>query len=350
VSASPARQNTALVTGTRALVSGATGFLGGQLAQVLHREGCRVRILVHKRRRIDHLTAMVVEAVEGDLLDPASLVRATEGQRIVFHTAGRVTDWGPREEYFQFNAQGTANVIAACRETGVERLVHMSSLTVLGLPRTGELITEETPYADVRDPYSASKQAGERLVREAHGGGGLSTTVIRCGVIWGPGDITILPRIAALLRRRALPWIDHGRNLIGLSHVENLSRGCILAAESPVAGGQVYHLTDGEEITARQAIEAIAGAMGAPPPRVSLPFWAVYGTAALVEAAARLAGRQTPPPVTRYAVRLVACDCRYDIGKARRELGYRPLVTFREGIAGLDLVEAARSGEAPTAS
>jgi hypothetical protein len=89
--------------------------------------------------------------------------------------------------------------------------------------------------------------------------------------------------------------------------------------------------------------------MGSPPPRVSLPFWAVYGGAALVEAAARLTGRQTPPPVTRYAVRLVACDYRYDIGKAHRELGYRPLVTFREGIAGLDLAAAARSLASPAA-
>lgn len=347
MSASQAGQDTALVTGTCALVSGATGFLGGQLTRLLHQEGYRVRILLHRRRDIDHLTAMGVETVEGDLLDPTSLARATDGQRIVFHTAGRVTDWGPREAYFQVNAEGTANLVAACRESGVERLVHLSSLTVLGLPRTGESITEETPYADVRDPYSASKQAGERLVREAHGGRGLATTVIRSGVIWGPGDITILPRIAALIRRKALPWIDHGRNLIGLSHVDNLSRGCILAAESPMAGGEVYHLTDGEEITARQAIIAIAEAMGAPPPRISLPFRAVYGAAALVEAAARLTGRETPPPVTRYAVRLVASDCRYDIGKARRELGYRPLVTFREGIAGLDLRAVAPAAASP---
>ncbi len=323
----------ALITGTRALVSGATGFLGGHLAQVLHGLGYRVRILVHKRHRVEHLLALGMEIVEGDLLDTASLVRATAGQSIVFHTAGKVTDWGPRAEYFQVNAEGTRNVIAACRESGVGRLVHVSSLSVLGLPRTGEVVTEETPYpVSLPDWYSQSKKAAEQLVRGANGAGGLATTVVRPGVIWGPGDITIVPRLADLLRRREMILIDGGRNLLGLSHIESLARGLVLAAESPGAMGQTYHLTDGEEITAREAVDALAAVLGVPGARLSLPYRAVYAIAALIEGAALLAGRTTPPRMTRYGVRLVACHCRYDIGKARRELGYRPAVTFREGI------------------
>jgi 2-alkyl-3-oxoalkanoate reductase len=324
---------TALITGTRALVSGATGFLGGHLAQVLHGLGYRVRILVHKRNRIDHLLELGMEIVEGDLLDPASLIRAAAGQSVVFHTAGKVTDWGPSAEYFQVNTEGTRNVIAACRENGVGRLVHVSSLSVLGLPRTGEVITEEAPYPrSLPDPYSASKKAAELLVRAANGAGGLATTVVRPGVIWGPGDITIVPRLADLLRRRQMILIGGGRNLLGLSHIESLARGLVLAAEAPRAAGQVYHMTDGEEITAREAVDALAAVMGVPEARFSLPYGVVYGVAALIEGAARLAGRQTPPRMTRYGVRLVACHCRYDIGRARRELGYQPEVTFREGI------------------
>jgi nucleoside-diphosphate-sugar epimerase len=330
---SAAAGTTALITGTRALVSGATGFLGGHLAQVLHRHGYRVRILVHKRQRIEHLLELGMEIVEGDLLDTASLIRAAAGQSVVFHTAGKVTDWGPRAEYFQVNAEGTRNVIAACRENGVGRLVHVSSLSVLGLPRRGEVVTEETPYpATLPDWYSQSKQAAEQLVRAANGEGGLATTVVRPGVIWGPGDITIVPRLADLLRRRQMILIDGGRNLLGLSHIESLAQGLVLAAESPGASGQTFHMTDGEEITAREAVDALAAVMGVPSARFSLPFGAVYGIAALIEGAARLAGRTTPPRMTRYGVRLVACHCRYDIGKARRELGYEPVVTFREGI------------------
>jgi nucleoside-diphosphate-sugar epimerase len=132
-----------------------------------------------------------------------------------------------------------------------------------------------------------------------------------------------------------MPYVDGGRNLLGLSHVDNLVPGLVLAAEAPAAEGELYHLTDDEEVTAREAIDAIADALGVPTPRVSMPRWAVLGFAALVEASARALGRTDPPPLTRYGARFVSCHARYDLGKARRELGYEPAVSFREGVAGL---------------
>ena len=324
---------TALITGTRALVSGATGFLGGHLAQVLHGLGYRVRILVHKRQRVEHLLALGMEIVEGDLLDPASLVRATAGQSVVFHTAGKVTDWGPRSEYFQVNAEGTRNVIAACRDSGVGRLVHVSSLSVLGLPRSGEVITEETPYPrSLPDWYSQSKRAAEQLVRAANGVAGLATTVVRPGVIWGPGDITIVPRLAELLRagpddhdrRRSKPPrpLPHRKPGARARPGRGVARGP--GAGLPHDRRRGDHRPRGRRRAGRRDGSASA--------RLSLPYGVVYGIAALIEAAAHLARRTTPPSMTRYGVRLVACHCRYDIGRARRELGYRPTVTFREGI------------------
>jgi nucleoside-diphosphate-sugar epimerase len=107
----------------------------------------------------------------------------------------------------------------------------------------------------------------------------------------------------------------------------------LLAADIPAAAGQVYHLTDGEEITAVEAFRLLAEALGASPPRRSLPFAAAYAAASLMEAWARLRRQAAPPAFTRYGVRLVASDNRYDIGKARRELGYRPAITFRQGVA-----------------
>jgi nucleoside-diphosphate-sugar epimerase len=323
----------ALVTGVNALVSGATGFLGGVLINKLREEGIRVRALVRRNSDTAGLVSSGAELSEGDILDRRSLLRAMAGQHLVFHTAGKVADWGSRREFWQANVEGTANVISACREAGVKRLIHVSSLTVLGLPRSGKRVDEKTPVADsIRDFYTVSKIAGEKLVREAHGSGVLETVVVRPGVIWGPGDSTVLPRLAALLRRGRLVFIGRGANHLGLSHVENLSRGMILAALTPSAAGQVYHLTDGEEITARDAFCALAAALGVPPPRFSLPFPAVYFLAALLECTARLRKSASSPALTRYGVRLVACDSRYDISKARGELGFRPALTFLQGI------------------
>lgn len=319
------------------LVTGATGFVGRRLAAALVARGGRVRALTRRPSGLEELERSGVEIVRGDLDDPASLVRAAEGASVVFHAAGRVSDWGPREAFLRTNAEGTRNVVGACRQAGVARLVHLSSLTVLGLPRDGRLVSEGTTTATPKrgDFYTESKLLAERCVVEAHGKGGLATTVVRPGAIWGPGDPNVIPRVVRLLRRGAMPLVGGGRNLLGLTHVTNLVHGLVLAADTEAAAGRLYHVTDGEEITAREALDAIADALGAPRPRLALPFGLVLGAAALVEAASRALGRRSPPPVTRYGVRFVSCDARYDVGKARRELGYEPVMTFREGVSGL---------------
>ncbi len=320
-----------------ALVTGATGFVGGRLAAALAGSGYRVRALTRRGSGLEALERLGVEVVRGDLADPASLRNAAQGASVVFHAAGRVSDWGPREAFLRTNAEGTRNVVAACREAGVARLVHLGSLTVLGLPRDGRVVSEETPTARPArgDFYTESKLLAERWVVEAHGKGGLATTVVRPGAIWGPGDPNVIPRVARLLRRGAMPLVDGGRNLLGLTHVANLVHGLLLAAESGAAAGRLYHVTDGEEITAREALDAIADALGVRRPRLPLPFGLVLGAAALVEAASRALGRTSPPPVTRYGVRFVSCHARYDVGRARRELGYEPVVAFREGVTSL---------------
>ncbi|MGV8039696.1 MAG: NAD-dependent epimerase/dehydratase family protein [Thermoanaerobaculaceae bacterium] len=337
---------TAPVPGTTALVTGATGFAGSHVARVLAGHGVRVRALSRRPDTARRVVPPGVEVVAGDLADRQSLITAASGQELVIHTAGRVSDWGPRSAFRAANVEGVENLVAACRAAGVRRLVHLSSLTVLGLPRDGRVVDEGSPVATPArgDHYSASKLAGERLVQEAHGVGGLETTVVRPGAIWGPGDPNVLPRVLALLRRGAMPVIGRGDNVLGLSHVDNLARGVVLAAAAPSAAGRLYHLTDGEQITARQALEALAAALGVRPPRRSVPYAAIYALAALVEGTARLLGRSSPPPLTRYGVRFVACDCRYDVSMARQELGYRPAVSFAEGVRGLGLAAAGGVG------
>jgi len=320
-----------------ALVTGATGFVGGRLAAALVERGCRVRALTRRSTGLEALERLGVELFRGDLADPASLVRAAAGASVVFHAAARVSDWGPREAFLAANVEGTRNVVAACRRTGVARLVHLGSLTVLGLPRDGRVVSEATPPERPApgDFYSESKLAAERIVREAHGADGLETTVVRPGAIWGPGDPNVVPRIVRLLRRGAMPYVGGGRNLLGLTHVENLVSGLLLAAGSGTAAGELYHVTDGEEITAREAVDALADALGVARPRISLPYPVVLGAAALVEGTARALRLRRPPPLTRYGVRFVSCHARYDVGKARRELGYAPRVTFPDGVAAL---------------
>jgi nucleoside-diphosphate-sugar epimerase len=319
-----------------ALVTGASGFLGSSLVAALCGRGVKVRALVRSTSDLRRLSGLGAEIVHGDVCDLASLREAARGQQVVFHAAAKVPDWGPRREFFRVNLEGTRNVVAACQDASVERLVHVSSITVLGLPREGGAVDEESPYhPSPHDAYTASKIEAEKIVREANGQRGLSTVAIRPGAIWGPGDPTLAPRIAALLRRRRAVYIGRASNKLALSHIGNLTLGLRLAAEVPAAAGQVYHLTDGETVTAREVVDGLAALLGTARPRWSVPFFVIYLAAAAMEGVAHLLRRRSPPPFTRYGVRLMASDCRYDIRKAERELGFSPTVSFRQGLAAL---------------
>jgi nucleoside-diphosphate-sugar epimerase len=320
------------------LVTGASGFLGGNLVAALCERGLRVRALVRHTSDLRRLSGLGAEIVRGDVCDLASMREAARGQQVVFHAAAKVPDWGPRREFFRVNADGTRKVVAACQDAGVERLVHVSSLTVLGLPRRGAAVDEQSPFdLSPQDPYTASKIEAEKIVREAHGQRGLQTVAVRPGAIWGTGDPSITPRIAALLRRGRAVYIGRASNRLALSHVDNLTLGLRLAAEAPAAAGQVYHLTDGETVTAREVIDGLAALLGKARPRRSVPFFVLYLAAATMEGVARLLRWRSPPPFTRYGVRLMASDCRYDNRKAERELGFRPIVSFQKGLAELRL-------------
>ena len=317
-----------------ALVTGASGFLGGNLVAALCGRGVKVRALARSTSDLRRLAGLGAEIVRGDVCDSASLRESARGQQVVFHTAAKVPDWGPRREFFRVNLDGTRNLVAACQDAGVERLVHVSSMTVLGLPRQGAAVDEQSPYdPSPKDAYTASKIEAEKIVLAANGQRDLSTVAIRPGAIWGPGDPSITPRIAALLRRGRAVYIGRASNRLALSYVDNLTLGLRLAAETPAAAGQVYHLTDGESVTAREVIDGLAALLGTARPRWSVPFFFIYAAAAALEGVARLLRRRSPPPFTRYGVRLMASDCRYNNRKAERELGFRPIVSFQQGLA-----------------
>ncbi len=314
------------------LVTGATGFLGGHLVERLVGRGDKVRALVRESSNTARLRGMGVELATGDVTNAASVARAARGAEVVYHAAAHMSDWGPRDVFWRVNVEGTQNVIDACRAERVHRLVHVSTQSVVWAFDDHRGTDESYPIpARHKDPYSATKAEAERRVLAAHGGP-LFTTAIRPHVIWGPRDPTFLPRVAAVARAGQLRLIGGGRHRLSISYVENVVDALVLCAERDAAGGEAFFIVDREPVETRVLLTRLCETVGAPPPTRSLPYGIAFAAASVLEGIWRILGRSAPPPISRYGVAVLGRETVYRWEKAERLLGYRPQVSFEEGM------------------
>ncbi len=314
------------------LVTGGTGFVGGRLVERLVSRGDKVRALVRPTSDTRRLKGLGVELSEGDITDRASVAQAARGTEIVYHVAALASDWGTYEQFFQCNVGGTQNVIDACLEERVQRLVHVSTQSVI-FAFDDHLGTDESlPIpARHRDYYSATKAEAEKRVLAAHGAS-LFTTALRPHMIWGPQDTTILPRIEGLARKGQLLLVGGGLGQVSLSYIDNVVDGLLLCAERDAAGGEAFFAVDREPVEIRRFITCLCEAVGVPPPSGSLPYGVAFSVATLLEWAWRLLGKKSPPPISRYGVAVMGRNTVFRWEKAHRLLGYTPAVDFEEGM------------------
>ncbi|MCC6713238.1 MAG: NAD-dependent epimerase/dehydratase family protein [Candidatus Dadabacteria bacterium] len=326
----------------KAAVTGGTGFIGGRLVEELVSRGHAVTCLVRDTSNVVTLKELGVRLLHGDLGNPDSLRRLPGGADVVFHVAAMVSDWGPREDFFEYNVEATRALLSASSASGVKRFVYMSSSTVVWQSDFRSVhdlvdIDETFPYRDkYNDSYNASKAEAERLVVGYNGMSGLETAVIRPSNVWGAGDTVILPRVAGAARKGILFPMGSGKRTVTPCHVDNLARAMILAAESPSAPGNIYFINDGVKIGYMEFLTKQLRAAGIEwKPGFSIPYKLAYSVAAVMEALFKLAGSKKPPVLTRFAVAALAGSRSYSIDKARRELGYEPSVPLDEGMARL---------------
>lgn len=317
----------------KALVTGATGLIGSHLAEHLVAEGHAVRALVRPRSDARLLRRLGVEIVPGDLGDAASLARAVGGVDVVHHNAARVSDWGPFREFAAPALGGTAALLRAATRAGVARFVHMSSASVHGLRRVrGRRVDETTPLPRPprSDPYARAKILSERLVLGHQGGPEVS--VLRPTFVYGPRDRAVLPRVVRLLREGRMIVAGRGDNPLHLIHAADVARATA-AAGSPGASAGVYLLDGGRTITQRGFLRTVAEGIGVPPPARSLPLEALWALAIAEETLARVRRPVRGPGRTRYLVAFCGGEARFDVSRAERELGFKPRVGIREGLA-----------------
>jgi nucleoside-diphosphate-sugar epimerase len=314
------------------LVTGASGFLGGRLVQVLAADGVPVRILARRGADLRHLADLPVEVVQGSLADADALAAAVHGIAYIYHCAGCSTDWAPESAFFGANVTGVRNLLAAAAGAGrLRRFLHVSTTDVYGYPRTP--CDEAHPTADVGLPYNRTKRLGEECVWEARRNTGLPVTVVRPATIFGPRGKAFTADIAHHIRRGSMLAIDGGRAPGGFCYVDNAVRGMMQAATTPRAEGQVYNIADGSGRTWREYVDALADAMGQRRPVLNLPSAVALVLARSLEACHRTFHLPGRPLLTRHAVYLLSRNQEYPADRARRELGFAPEVGFAEGVS-----------------
>ena len=314
------------------LVTGASGFLGGRLVQMLAERGEAVRVLARATSDLGHLSQLQIQIVRGDLGDAAALTEAMRGVRVVYHCAACSTDWAAPATYLAANVAGTENVLgAAARAGSVERFLHVSTTDVYGYPQVP--CDESAPMRDVGLSYNRTKIRGEEAVWRAHHERGLPVTVVRPATIYGPRGKDFVVEIASLLRQGMMMVIDGGRARGGFSYVDNVAAAMIAAAVSAAAAGRAYNLCDETGVTWREYTDALADALGYRRAWLAVPFSAAMALGSAMEPPYRLLKITKRPLLTRHAVYLLGRSQEFPAARAREDFGFAPRVSFAEGIA-----------------
>jgi nucleoside-diphosphate-sugar epimerase len=318
----------------RAFVTGGSGFIGGALIRRLRAEGVDVSALARSEASEGKVAAAGAEPARGDLDDVDAMAAAAQGSELAFHAAAALGEWGKREDFERGNVQGTRNALQAARRAGVRRFVHVGTEAALLAGEPLVNVDETAPLRpDSKALYPATKAQAEQAVREANGDG-LETVVVRPRLVWGVGDTTILPGIAAAVKAGRFRWIGGGRHLTSTTHVENTVEGLWLGATTG-RPGEAYFVTDGEPVVFRDFVTELLATQGLTAPDKEASPAVVRTLAPVLEGLWSVLGRKSPPPVTRLTYWLSAQECTIDISKAREELGYVPVKTRDAGMAEL---------------
>jgi nucleoside-diphosphate-sugar epimerase len=313
------------------LVTGGTGFIGRHLCRRLAAEGCRprlrVRVLCREPAALGDL-AGVVEAAPGDVTRPETLAAALAGADTVYHLASALgaTPFGP-QGFEAVNAGGTRNVLQAAQAAGVRRVVHCSSVGVLGSV-AGPPAHEDAPLKP-EDDYERTKAQGELIARKS-AAAGLPVVIVRPGWAYGPGDRRTFKLVRAIARRRFF-FVGDGATRTHPVYIDDLVEGLAACRTAELPRGEVITLAGDEIVSIEELCRAIAGALGVPLTRLHVPREPLRTLAWGLEAAFKLAGREAP--LTRAKVDFFLKHRAYDTANAKRLLGFAPRTDLAAGLA-----------------
>lgn len=304
----------------QAFVTGATGFVGGNLVRALLADGVQVRALVRPASDQRNLAGLPVEVVSGDLDSPANLTEQVAGCDVIFHVAAHYSLWRrDAAAIYRANVTGTENLLTAARQAGTKRFVHTSSVAAIGVPAPGTLGTEatRTTLAELVSAYKKSKYLAEQAALKA-AREGLDVVIVNPSTPLGAHDVKPTPTggiVLRFLQDRMPAYVHTGLNLID---VEDVARGHILAWQKGRTGER--YILGNQNVTLKELLQRLAAITGKPAPRIAVPHFIPLALAFVDELIlARYCGKT--PQVSFDSVQMSRKAMYYDATKAVRELG-----------------------------
>lgn len=308
---------------TKALVTGATGFVGSVLCKELLDHGYEVRALYRNEQKLDTIKGLDLELFKGDICSPEDMQKACQGMDVVFHIAALFREAKHEDDvYRQVNIEGVRNVFDSAISAGVKKVIHCSTVGVHShIPNPPADETEDYRPGDI---YQETKCEGEKLALSYYNDGKMAGNVIRPAMIWGPGDTRTLKLFKGISKKR-MPLIGTGKTFVHWILVNDLARAFRLAAEADVTG-EVFIIAGREAVTMECLFKTIAEKIGASTSFLRLPALPIQLIGGLVEAVCIPFGVE--PPIYRRRVDFFTKTRSFDSSKAKRLLGFEAASDF----------------------
>lgn len=310
----------------RIFITGASGFIGKAVVERLLRDDHQLSLLYLPEEPAEKFSDLNI--IRGEITRADTLTGKLSGHDTLIHIAGSV-GYQTWKNCRLVNIEGTRNILTEAADSGIRRVIHMSSVSVYG--RVPDIaITEEQPFKKIGDPYGDTKIEVEYLVRQIAEENGIEYTILRPTAVYGRGDKKFLPKLMENLRSGKFKMMGDGNHSVDLVNVIDVAESVSLVLENDISIGQTYNIANQQNPTWNEFLQVVAEDLNIPPNNSYISYKLAYRIAALMEGISKITGK--PPRLSRYAVRLVGRQYDYVIDKARNELGFNPSVELLDGI------------------
>lgn len=318
----------------KALVTGGGGFLGGAIVSALLSRGDSVKAI--QRGIYPELSAIGCDAIQGDLTDQDAIINAAKDCDVIFHVAAKAGVWGDYDEYYQANVLATKNVIEACKQNNISRLIYTSTPSVVFDGTDEEGIDESVPYAKrFFNAYQKTKAEAEELILKKNSPE-LKTVALRPHLIWGPGDNHLAPRVISRAKAGRLRLVGDKENKVDSCYIDNAVQAHLLVADelakNACSAGKAYFISNDEPMGMSDLINKILAAADLPPVKKKINASVAYAIGTTLEYVYSLLRIKKEPLMTRFVARQLSTAHWFDLGAAKKDFQYQAVVNIDEGM------------------